>query len=50
MQDIKQDEELIKAQLTLLKELYKEHKSCEEKGRISSQDVKKNFENKYLSK
>lgn len=50
MQNIKQDKELIKAQLALLEELYKGHKSGEEEGRISSTDVKKHFENKYLSK
>ena len=50
MQNIKQHEELIKAQLTFLEELYKGHKSGEEEGWISSADVKKHFENKYLSK
>ena len=46
MQNVNQDEELIKARLTLLKELYKGHKSGEEEGWVSSEDVKKHFENK----
>lgn len=46
MQNIKEDEELIEAYITLLNELQQGHKSGEEEGWISSEDIKKHFENK----